>query len=492
MAQFKTAPEDVVPFGQKMAFGAGSLANQLFPAALGVFMIVLVLALNMDPFLAGLLAALPRLVDALTDPVMGYISDNTRSRWGRRKPYILLGGVLTGVTFMVMWQLYPENSQTYNFFYFLSLSMLFYVGYTIFATPLIGLGYEMSPDYHERTRLMAVSQWMGQIAWMIAPWFWVLIYDQSLFASAPQGARELSIWVGALCTILAVMPAFFCKEMVLPDIVLMPGSKGKSKLSLKDLAANTKEFILGIKETVTCKPFLKLCGATFLIFNGFQTIAQFAFFIIIFYLFRGDTTAAGHWPAWFGTVSALATAFLVIPIITFASQKMGKKNAFIMATVISMVGYILKWWGFSPANPYLMFLPIPLMSFGIGGLFTLMMSMTADVCDLDELNNGTRREGTFGAVYWWMVKLGTAVALLSSGAVLNLVGFDRYAQVQTVETLTNLRIADILIPVTTGLLAIIVMWKYDVTEQKAYEIREALKLQRAEILSQGNIKEGIA
>jgi GPH family glycoside/pentoside/hexuronide:cation symporter len=170
---------------------------------------------------------------------------------------------------------------------------------------------------------------------------------------------------------------------------------------------------------------------------------------------------------------------------------MGKKNAFIMATVISMVGYTLKWWGFSPENPYLMFLPIPLMSFGIGGLFTLMMSMTADVCDLDELNNRTRREGTFGAVYWWMVKLGTAVALLTSGAVLNLVGFDRYAQVQTVETLTNLRIADIMIPVTTGLLAIIVMWKYDVTEKKAYEIREALKVQRAEILSQG-IKEGIA
>ena len=112
-----------------------------------------------------------------------------------------------------------------------------------------------------------------------------------------------------------------------------------------------------------------------------------------------------------------------------------------------MGGYALKWWGFSPDNPYLMFLPIPLLSFGIGGLFTLMMSMTADVCDLDELNNGTRREGTFGAVYWWMVKLGTAMALLTSGAVLNLVGFDVDATSQTVETLTKLRLADIIIPI---------------------------------------------
>jgi GPH family glycoside/pentoside/hexuronide:cation symporter len=319
---------------------------------------------------------------------------------------------------------------------------------------------------------------MGQIAWMIAPWFWVIIYDQDIYASAPEGARNLSLWVGALCTVLGIMPAFFNKEMELKAL------KEDSKLNMKNLAANTKDFIVGIKQTMTCKPFLKLCGATFLIFNGFQTIAQFAFFIIIFYLFKGDTTAAGHWPAWFGTVSALATAFLVIPIITFISQKIGKKNAFIVATLISMVGYLLKWWGFSPENPFMMFIPIPLMSFGIGGLFTLMMSMTADVCDLDELKNGTRREATFGAVYWWMVKLGTAIALLTSGAVLNLIGFDQNATVQTTEVLTNLRIADIAIPIFTGLLAIIIIWKYDITEAKANEIRDALTKRRADLIEE--------
>lgn len=472
MAHFKTAPEDVVPFGQKIAFGAGHLTNQLLPAALGVFMVILVLALKMDPFLAGLLAALPRLLDAIIDPIMGYISDNTRSRWGRRKPYIFVGSIIAGLTFMVMWQLYPENSMLFNFFYFLGLSMLFYIGYTIFAAPLIGLGYEMTPDYHERTRLMAVSQWMGQIAWMIAPWFWVIIYDQRFYNTAPEGARNLSIWVGGLCLILGILPALFCKEMELPKTI------GNSKISLKDLAANTKEFIGAIKQTITNRPFMKLCGATFLIFNGFQTIAQFAFFIIIFYLFKGDTTAAGQWPAWFGTISAVATAILVIPVITFISQKIGKKNAFIVATLISMIGYALKWWGFNPANPWMMFLPIPFLSFGIGGLFTLMMSMTADVCDLDELNNGTRREGTFGAVYWWMVKLGTALALLTSGAVLNWVGFDQNATVQSPESITNLRIADILIPIATAVLAILIMWKYDVSEKKSHEIREALRLRR--------------
>lgn len=108
-----------------------------------------------------------------------------------------------------------------------------------------------------------------------------------------------------------------------------------------------------------------------------------------------------------------------------------------------------------------------------------MMSMTADVCDLDELKNGMpRKEGTFGAIYWWMVKLGQALALVLGGLVLKLVGFDQNATVQAAETLTKLRIADISIPAFTALLAIIVMLRYDLTEEKAREIKKTLEERR--------------
>jgi GPH family glycoside/pentoside/hexuronide:cation symporter len=176
------------------------------------------------------------------------------------------------------------------------------------------------------------------------------------------------------------------------------------------------------------------------------------------------------------------TAILVIPIITYMSTKIGKKNAFIVSTLISIVGYALKWWGFSPENPWLMFLPLPLMSFGIGGLFTLMMSMTADVCDYDELRNGMpRKEALFGAVYWWMVKLGMSLALFLSGVILSAIGFDGNIQVQTEHTITWLRIADITIPSLAGILAIWVMWKYDITEARAREIRDTLVERRGEL-----------
>jgi GPH family glycoside/pentoside/hexuronide:cation symporter len=475
MTHHATAAADIVPLKEKVAFGAGHLANQLFPAALGVFSVVLILSLGFDPLLAGILGAIPRIIDAVTDPIMGYVSDNTRSRWGRRRPYIFVGAAIAGVAYMLMWQLHPENSVAYNFAYTLSFSLLCTLGMTIFAVPLIGLGYEMTPDYNERTRLMAASQWLGQFAWMIAPWFWVIIYSPTLFDNPPAGARTMAIWVGGICMLLGMMPAFFCRELVLPEL------KGSSRLSWQHIGENTRQFVKGIKQTLTCPPFLRLCAATFLIFNGYQTIAQFAFFIIIFWLFNGDTEAAGNWPAWFGTVSAIATAFLVIPIVSKVAQHIGKRNAFFLATGLSIIGYLLKWWGFNPANPYLMFLPIPFLSFGIGGLFTLMMSMTADVCDLDELQNGERREAIFGAVYWWMVKLGGAVALILSGAILNLVGFDQDAAVQTVDTMTLMRIADIALPILTGVMAVLVMWNYDISEDRANEIRAQLEARRGTV-----------
>jgi len=503
-AHYKTAPEDIVPFGQKMAFGAGNLVNNLLPGALGIFMFFLVTAFGMDPFLAGLLGGLPRIFDAITDPIMGYISDNTKSRFGRRRPYIFVGAILSGILFAILWQLNPENTVMYNFWYFLILSLVYLLGNTIFSAPLIGLGYEMTSDYDERTRLMGFSQIVGQVAWMLVPWFWVIIASPDILPLGAEeisriaelglsseetsklttevlqanGVRKFSIVVGAICITLGILPALFCKGIT-------PGSmENQAKITFGSLFTNLKDLFRGIVLMFKNKPFVRLCGATFLVFNGFQMVASFSYFIIVFYMFNGDYVLTGNWPAWFSTISAVITAFLVIPVITKMATKLGKRRAFIISTAISMVGYALKWWGFSPENPWLMFIPLPLMAFGIGGLFTLMMSMTADVCDLDELDNGMpRKEGTFGAIYWWMVKLGQAIALILGGAVLSWVGFEPSAVTQTAETMTNIRIADISIPVLTAGLAIWVMWKYNLSEERVHEIKDVLVKRRGELKS---------
>lgn len=476
MAKHITPKKDKVPFLQKSAFGAGHLVLNLLPGSLGVFMFFLLTAFGMDPFLAGLLGGLPRIFDAITDPIMGFISDNTTSKWGRRRPYIFVGAILSGLFFALLWQLDENNSQSFNFWYFLIMSMVFLVGNTMYATPLVGLGYEMTSDYNERTRLMAFSQTIGQVAWMIVPWFWVIIADPELFENQAVGVRRLSLYVAAICAILGVLPAFFCKGIDSSNM------QNRKEISMKTLFSNVKDLFKGMAQVFQNKPFVKLCAATFLVFNGFQMVASFSFFIIVFYMFNGDYGDAGTWPAWFSTVSAIVTAFLVIPIISYMAEKVGKRRAFVYSTAISIVGYILKWWAFDPENPWLLFMPIPFMAFGIGGLFTLMMSMTADVCDLDELKNGMpRKEGTFGAIYWWMVKLGQALALVLGGLVLKVVGFIPDAATQSMDTMTNLRIADIIIPSVTAAIAIAVMWSYSLNERKARKIKEELVKRRGEL-----------
>jgi GPH family glycoside/pentoside/hexuronide:cation symporter len=416
----------------------------------------------------GILFFLPRIFDAFVDPIMGFISDNTRSVWGRRRQYVFIGSIIMGISFVVMWQLHRESGVHYNFIFFLLWSFVFYLGLSIFSVPYVAMGYEMSDDFHERTNIMAISQWIGQWAWVIAPWFWVVMYDPKWFPNADTATRTLAFWVGISCMILAMMPAIFIKsKSTKNDTSLKP-------VSYKTIGGSLKEILISFKEAFINKPFRKLCIATFLIFNAFNTVAGFTFFIVVYHLFNGDTKAAGIWPTLFGSIGALATTFIVIPIVNWISKKIEKKKAFLICQGISIFGYILLWFLFVPGKPYLFLFALPFFSFGIGSLFTLMMSMTADVCDLDELNTGKRREGIFGAIYWWMVKFGFAIAGLLTGVIMSVVGFDSKLSVQPEGAVTGLRLFFSGIPILGTLIAMWVMRNYDLTEKKANEIKKEL------------------
>ena len=464
-----------VPFGQKIAFGFGMLANQMFPAVIGIFIVVLVQSLGFPGWMWGFVMIFPRLFDAITDPIMGFISDNTKSKWGRRRQYVFLGAIIMGFSFIVMWQLHKESTIDYNFTYFLLWALLFYVGLTIFSVPYVAMGYEMSDDFHERTNIMAVAQFIGQWAWVIAPWFWVIMDDQNFFKSSEIAVRELAIWVGLVCMTFAMMPAIFIK--------------GKSTLNEDYDSITFKNiiksfytiFVINFGQAFKIKAFRKLCIATFLIFNAFNTVAAFTYFIIVFFLFNGVTGPDGAWwwPTLFGSVGALVTTFLVIPAVTILSNKVGKKKAFIVSQSVSIIGYIMLWFLFIPGKPHMFLLALPFFSFGIGGLFTLMMSMTADVIDLDELNTGKRREGVFGAIYWWMVKFGFGIAGGLSGVILSVIGWESGGATQTEEALYGLRLFFSGLPILGTLLAIYVMRDYEITEEKAKEISAELAARKA-------------
>ena len=455
-----------VPMGQKIAFGVGMLANQMFPAAMSIFMVVLVQDLGFPGWMWGVIFFAPRAFDSIMDPIMGYISDNTRSRWGRRRQYVFVGALIMGASFAILWQVYRENTIAYTFTYFMIWSFVFYLGLTIFGVPYVSIGYEMSDDYHERTNVMAISQWIGQWAWVIAPWFWVIMYDPDWFPSADEATRSLAIWVAIVFTLCAIAPAIF-----------IPATSTKDRtdyepLDFAGIVGSLKKIGQNFVEAFSSPPFRKLCIATFLVFNGFNTVASFTYFVIRGHLFGGGDP--GVWPTLFGSVGAVVTTFIVIPIVARMAKTMGKKRAFILSQSLSIVGYILLWFLMVPGKPYLFLFALPFHSFGIGGLFTIMMSMTSVVLDIDELETGKRREGVFGAFYWWMVKLGFAFAGALSGLILTLVNYESGADVQTESALTGLRMFFSGLPIVCALIAILIMRSYKVDENYARQVRAEL------------------
>ena len=478
-AHYTTAPQDRIPLIHKIVYGLGACVNNLLAAAMGGMVIVLNLGLGMNPALVGILGALPRLADAITDPLMGYISDNTSSRWGRRRPYIFLGAIIAGIVFALLWQLPVGMSESYYFWWFLVGSFVFYLGYTIFATPWVALGYELTPDYHERTRLMGVQNFMGQFAYVVSPWF-LAIMQASMFTDMVEGASHLAIWIAVGTIGIGILPAIFLRErFAQTDSGAKDSEPQRDKPPLWDaVKKNTVSFVKGFLITLQVKPFLKLCAATFLVFNGFMLIAAFSSYVIIYYVFSGDTELGAEYAGWAGSVGAVST-FIVIGIVTWMSSRFGKRRAFFLAMGISMIGYALKWVCYNPDYPWLVIVPAPLMAFGLGGLFTLMGSMVADVCDWDELQTGERREGMFASIYWWVVKLGMALALAAGGFLLNATGFDvDLAGNQTEQAIFLMRLFDMLVPVLSTGLAIWAVASFSITEEKAHEIRTELEARR--------------
>ncbi|MBF0594906.1 MAG: MFS transporter [Candidatus Omnitrophica bacterium] len=496
-----TAAADRIPFFQKAVYGIGSFVNQFAGAAMGQLILVLNLGLGVNPVTVGAIGAIPRFLDAFSDPLIGYSSDNTRTRWGRRKPWILAGALFSGILLALMFQLRQGNTESFYFWWVLGFQCLFVLAFACYSIPWLALGYEMTPDYHERTRLQAYASFFAQPVWMIAPWVFRIISSKEIpldftfsiwkwtvplntgiiihtgFTDIVHGARVVAIIVGVFVTVFGVLPAIFNKE-IYSNLPRPEKEKGPLNV-IKDLWQNCVT-------SFQCGPFVKLVTVTFLIFNGFMLASSFTAYVVFFYVFGNQPTMdqmyqnGGTLLGWAGMFGAICTAFIAIPLTTWTSTKLGKRKTFLIAMSLAILGYALKWIGYNPKFPYLLLVAQPFLAFHLGSLFTIVCSMIADVCDLDELQTGTRREGMFSGIFWWIQKLGMAGASLLSGILLNATGFKQELGLQqSVNTLFYMRICDVGIPIITSLIAIYMIMTFDISEDRVYEIRKQLEERRA-------------
>jgi glycoside/pentoside/hexuronide:cation symporter, GPH family len=488
----KTASADRIPFFQKVVYGIGSFVNQFAGAAMGQLIMVLNLGLGVNPFLVGLIGSIPRFLDAFSDPLIGYASDHTRTRWGRRKPWIFFGALFSGVLLALMFQLHTGHGEMFYFWWVLGIQLLFVVVFACYSIPWLALGYEMTPDYHERTRLQAYVSFFGQPVWIIAGWLPLILTSKEahlVFGSIPvmtyhspfggdmvYAARVVAIIVGVFITVFGILPAILNKE-IYANLPKPDRGRGAANV-IKDLLHNCAT-------SFKCGPFVKLVVVTFLIFNGFLLASSFTWYVLCFYVFGNQPTMplmyehAGILIGTFTTISVLGTAFIAIPLTSWISSKLGKRTAFLITMSLAIFGYVLKWIGYNPVHPQLLLLAAPFLGFHLGSLFTIVCSMIADVCDLDELQTGTRREGMFSGIYWWIQKLGMAGASLLGGILLNATGFKiELGLNQSANTLFYMRVCDVGIPIVTSLIAIYIIMTFDISEDQAYNIREQLEKRR--------------
>jgi GPH family glycoside/pentoside/hexuronide:cation symporter len=442
---------------RKAAYGCGALPEGILNQSIQQFgNNVFTIILGVNPALVGLSLAIARLWDAIFDPIVGNWSDKLDTRWGRRKPLMLAGIIGAAITFASLFFVSPGWSDTVKFGFLMAGSIIFFCFATMFCIPFLAMGYEYTNDYDERSRLMAWRAVMAPAAAFVIMWLFPLT-QAGIFDNPVIGARYVAIGIGVLLVGIALIP-----------IVFVPTRK----------RAVEKKPSMGIlkmlKITITNKPFLYTLVPCVIVAMSLNYRAQFFLYVNVYHVFEGDLARGSAFAATVFTVSQIL-AMLLAPVFASLATRTSKKQAMCIVLGFLIFGSLSSYFLMTPRIPYLAFIPQLLVDPAIAAIFMLYHSMIADVCDLDELQTGSRREGSFGAVAGWVYKTGSSLAVLFSGIGLWLGGFNvDLGANQTASFIFSARVQFALIPAAAGILGLLVFRRYPVTRALAEDVRRQL------------------
>ena len=433
------AEEDRVPVSKKISYAlAGPVDILSVWVLVSIAYPVFNMYLKLRPTDVAIIIMSLRLWDGISDPIMGWISDNTRTRWGRRRPYILLGAVMAGLTYPLIWW-FPDGMASWQIMlWVIGFGILFYTGFTIWAMPYQSLLMEMTPDYNERTRVAAYRGYMQTLAGLFVGMSWLIILlpvwvyngpledgiklsyevvkSTILNTEAPAyptntmtGIRYLSFGIGAVIMFLGMIPAFFVKERYYEHN--LTGKQKKVGL------------VKSFKETLSNRQFMVLCAFTVFFLLGTSIWDSYGRYVGTYYVLFGDWMRSSLFGV-YGTFIYTGVSLLLIPVFKWLSEHIGKTKCLFIATILVFLSASTTWITYNPDYIYVMLLNTILIGAGYAGLWLMIPSMQADVIDLDELNTGERREGSYSAVFSWVLKLSFCAGYLLSGPLLEMTGFD--------------------------------------------------------------------
>ncbi|MDT8391390.1 MAG: MFS transporter [Lentisphaeria bacterium] len=449
---------------EKISYGFGGFVDQIMANSFGQLAFPIYnIALGLDAKLLGIALAVPRFVDAVTDPMMGHISDNTRSRWGRRKPYIAIGSILMALSLVLVFSPPASLGDRGLFLYILIMGALMYVAYTIFAVPYQALGFELTDDYHERTSVQVWRMVMISAKALVAPWLLKACFVIGKWLPASErpvevrGVFFVAIGLGLLVVLGTIPILIFCHE----------NAEHMKKAKVAAFAS--------IKSTLSNKVFRVHLITIFMVMIGAFIYGPLTLYINNYYVFGGDKDAAATLVGYSGSMMAIC-GFLAIPVISWLSRRIGKKATYAGGIIVCGLMYPLSWFLFNPNMPYLQ-LVLPVITCpALTCCWVLNPSITADICDHDELKTGQRREGMYGAVWGFSFKCGLSAISLVMGLLIAWTGFIADAAAQTPETILRIRLLMVVIPLV--FLAgggIFFAWRFPLTRARMQEIQDELK-----------------
>jgi len=470
----RVAPEDRVPVFQKIVYGAGCSVNMLTIYITDqMFAAVFNIALGISPVILGGVMVIFRLWDGVTDVVMGNISDNARTRWGRRRPFIVVGSILSGLILPFLWNASPSWSQQAIIAYVIVVGILLYTAVTIWGMPYYSLGMEMTPDYNERTRICAVRTVFSKVASLCGGWL-IALASLNIFANPEtgeadiaNGMRHISWGLGILVILFGVLPGIFVKERYYQ----------KEACNQPQVA-----FLESLKKTFSCRPFMLITPIYLFQVIGSGLVASLGLYLNIYYVCQGNVQKAGI-IAGLQSTTMMALGILTVPFWVWVSEKTGKRMALALTIGMGYIVNILIYYCYTPAYPYLQIVPSVFMSAFGSAIWMLLPSMYADVADYDELENGERREGSFSSVSAWFYKLAVTLAGGGAGLILVFTGFDvvKYGYEQPQSVLKCMLNWYAFCPMVFWTIALILPFRYPLTRAKMAEIRTKLEERRGVI-----------
>lgn len=467
------AERDKVPLKEKLTYSCGQVGVGLQEYADNqILNPIFIVGMGISPALMGILGVFYRAWDAITDATMGTITDNTRTRWGRRRPFIFVGSFLMAIAMPLMFLFNPEWDLLYITLWMIVFQLVLTVTQTFYNIPYQSLMLEMTPDTNERTNISACRSYFGIITSFFAGWT-LFLCMQPIFQ--PEGKEAAPIygapWViggfAILSCILGLLPAFFAKERFYQK------TRYQEKVSI----------LQSLKITLCNRPFLLLLGFVLTGIVGSGVVESLGFYLRLYYVCETDMLL-------FGKVQGLESFLRIgssiagIRFFQWLAVKTSKRTTVLIIAALALAGAVSKFFCYTPDMPFLSIVPVvvflaPTMS----AVWMVVLSMVGDVVDDEELRSEERLEGAFTAVFSWTQKVTYSMRSALSGFVVVWAGFDvaKRDQLLPENVVNNMFLLLILVPVVLIGISMVMLKRYPLTNARIQQTRRKLEERRGEI-----------